>query len=566
MSIRSVYSEKPWLRHYPESVSRRVFFSEISLPEHLSIAARTSPHRPALLFEGFRMSYAELDRLVNRMAASLVSMGINKGDRVALLLPNLVSLVATHFAVLKIGGVVVMNNPLYTDRELIHQFNDSGAKLLVTLDLLADRMVRILPKTGVERIIHTSIGEYLPPLKRLFFPLVARRKKLGASVSPHPRVMSWKEMLKKGGGGVPNVAISMQDTAVLQYTGGTTGPSKGAVLTHGNLSRQVDQLKAWFPEGRYGEERFLGALPFFHIFGLSVVMHFSVAMGSAIILLPKPDSDALLSAIGKFRPTFACMVPTMYIGLLKHPEIDSVDMSSIEACFSGSAPLPLEVIQEFESRTGAVIVEGFGMTETSPVTHAQPLSGLRKEGSVGIPLPNTEIRLVDPADGKTDVPMGEVGEIFVKGPQVMTGYHENPLETEHVFVDGWLRTGDMARMDEDGYFFIVDRIKDVIKINAISVFPREIDEVLFEHPKILEACTIGVPHPERGEVPKAYVVVKEKETLSKEEVVAWCTKRLARFKVPRDIAFTSALPKSAVGKILRRKLRALDAGRRGDGG
>lgn len=553
-------SKTPWLSHYQTGVVPGVAYKNTPLPHMLAGAARTIPDHPALIFQGYEMNYRELNDAVDTMAAAFFAFGIRKGDRIALLMPNTIPLVIAHFAALRLGAVTVMNNPLYTDRELVHQFNDSGARLLVTLDILADRMANLLPQTDLRQIVYASIGDYLPLPKKLLFPFVGKKKGLAATVRPNPLVIRWKDALSYAKKGFPDPMLTMEDLAVLQYTGGTTGPSKGAMLSHGNLSYQAQQLAAWFPESPFGEERFLGALPFFHIFGLSVVMQYAISIGAAIILVPRPTTDALLENIERHRPTFAFMVPTMYIGLLQHPDIEQADLTSINGCFSGSAPLPLEVIQEFEARTGAKIVEGFGMTETSPVTHIQPFGGLRKAGSVGIPLPDTRIRLVDPADGKTDVPSGEEGEMLVAGPQVMQGYHGKPEETENVFVDGWLRTGDMARMDSDGYFYIVDRIKDVIKINAISVFPREIDEVLHEHPKIQEACTIGIPHPVQGEVPKAFIVVKSGQTLREEDVVAWCSVRLARFKVPRNIAFTDALPKSAVGKILRRQLREMETG------
>ncbi len=342
-----------------------------------------------------------------------------------------------------------------------------------------------------------------------------------------------------------------------QYTGGTTGVSKGVMLTHANLSTQVQQVRAWFPKFNRGEEIMLGALPFFHVFGLTVAMNFSIYMGWGDILVPKPQPEPLLEAIGKFRPTFAPLVPTMYIGMLNNPLINKTDMTSIKGCFSGSAPLPVEVIRDFEKKTGAVIVEGFGMTESSPVTHINPFAGgKRKVGSIGLPISDTESRIVDLNDGKTDLPVGEIGELIVKGPQVMKGYRNMPEETANTLGDGWLHTGDIAKMDDDGYFFIVDRKKDMIISGGYNVYPRDVEEVLFEHPKVQEATVIGIPHPVRGEAVKVFIVLKEGETATKEELLEHCKKSLATYKLPAEFEFRKELPKTNVGKVLKKNLRA----------
>jgi long-chain acyl-CoA synthetase len=342
-----------------------------------------------------------------------------------------------------------------------------------------------------------------------------------------------------------------------QYTGGTTGVSKGVMLTHANLSKQIQQGQAWFPKFARGEEIMLGALPYFHVFGLSLCMNFAVFMGWAQILIPRPQPEPLLEAIGKFRPTFAPLVPTMYIGMLNHPNLKKTDMSCIKGAFSGSAPLPVEVIHDFEKATGATIVEGFGMTETSPATHINPFAGgARKVGSVGLPISDTLCRIVDLEDEVTDVPVGERGELIVKGPQIMLGYKDRPEETAKTLRDGWIYTGDIATMDEDGYFYIVDRKKDMIISGGFNVYPRDIDEVFYLHPKVQEACSIGVPHPLRGESVKVFVVLKEGETATQEELIEYCKTRLATYKLPTEIEFRKELPKTNVGKILRKQLRA----------
>ncbi len=332
--------------------------------------------------------------------------------------------------------------------------------------------------------------------------------------------------------------------------------SKGVMLTHSNLSKQVQQASAWFPTFNKGEEIMLGALPFFHVFGLSVAMNFAIHMGWGHVLVPKPQPEQLLEAIGKYKPTFAPLVPTMYIGMLGHPKIKDIDMTSIKGCFSGSAPLPVEVIKEFEEKTGAVIVEGFGLTESTPVTHINPFAGgKRKVGSIGLPISDTEARIVSLDDGKTDMPLGEIGEIIMKGPQIMKGYLKMPEDTADTLKDGWLYTGDIAKMDEEGYFFIVDRKKDMIISGGFNVYPRDIEEVLFEHPKIVEAAAIGLPHPTRGEQVKAYIVLKEGETETQEGIIEYCKEKLATYKLPTLIEFREELPKTNVGKVLKKDLR-----------
>jgi len=550
------YQDKPWLAFYDKGVLPTINYDPVCLPESFENSVKKFPDRMALSFQGYEVTYSRLKDMVDRFASCLADFGIKKGDRVAILLPNLIPCVAAYYAIMKIGGITVMNNPLYTDRELEHQFNDSGSKVLVTLDLLGNRMIDLRKKTGIKQIVYTSIGDYLPFPKNFLFPLVAKKQKLAADVKSAPDVYRWKDVLKKYSPIPQGVKVNFDDVAMLQYTGGTTGVSKGVMLTHGNLSKQIQQIDAWFPEFRDRHEIMLGALPFFHSFGLSCSMNNALCAGWGNILVPKPQPDQLLEAIAKFKPTFAPLVPTMYIGLLNHPKIKNTDLTSIKGCFSGSAPLPVEVIKEFERITGSVISEGFGMTESSPVTHANPFKGNKKIGSVGIPYPDTECRVVDLNDGVTDVPVGETGELIVKGPQVMKGYWNKPEETAKTIIDGWLYTGDIAKMDEDGYFYIVDRKKDMIISGGFNVYPRDVDEVFFEHPKVQEACAIGIPHPSRGEQIKVCVVLREGETATQEELIGYCKTKLAAFKLPTQIEFRKELPKTIVGKVLRKTLRA----------
>jgi long-chain acyl-CoA synthetase len=550
------FADKPWLAHYEPGVHHRIEYDTTCLPGYLERSAELFPERMALLFEGYEVNYRELNEMVNRIAACLTAMGVKRGDRVAILLPNLIPCVVSYFAILKIGAVAVMNNPLYTDREVLHQFKDSDARLLITLDLLGNRMIDLREKTSIRQIIYTSIGDYLPFPKNYLFRLFGKKKKLAATVKSAPDVYRWKDVIGQYPAQPPQVPLTFEDIAMFQYTGGTTGISKGVILTHGNLSKQVQQIRAWFPAFDFGEERMLGALPFFHVFGLSTAMNFSIFMGWGHILVPKPQPEPLLKAIKKYRPTFSPLVPTMFIGLLNHPEIETADLTSIKGCFSGSAPLPVEIINAFEQKTGAIIVEGYGLTETAPVTHVNPFKGQRKVGSIGVPFSDTLARIVDLEDPYQDVPLNEPGELLIKGPQVMQGYHNMPDENATVFSDGWLRTGDVAKMDEDGYFYIVDRKKDVILSGGLNIYPRDIEEVLYEHPKVQEVCAIGIPHAYKGEVVKVFVVLKQGQKASEEELIEYCRPKLAIFKLPKEIEFRIDLPKSNVGKVLRKELRS----------
>ncbi|HQN26796.1 MAG TPA: long-chain fatty acid--CoA ligase [Syntrophales bacterium] len=558
----ATYQEKPWLKSYEKGVPEFVKYEDICLPEMLDRSAQQFPNNTALIFQGTTVNFSVFKDMVDRFAACLTDFGIKKGDAVALLLPNTVPCVAAYYAILRIGGIAVMNNPLYSDPELEHQFNDSGSKVLVTLDALANRMVALRPKTKIKQIVWTCIGDYLSPVKRVLGRWL--KKYPFGDVNPAPDVYRWKDCLAKYAPNPPKPKLSFDEIAMYQYTGGTTGVSKGVMLTHGNLSKQVQQLVAWFPKFEKGKEIMLGALPYFHVFGLSTAMNLSVSQGWAQILVPRPQPEPLLEAIKSFRPTFAPLVPTMYIGMLNHPGIKDVDMSCLKGAFSGSAPLPVEVIHDFEKLTGAVIVEGFGMTETTPVTHVNPFAGgARKVGSIGVPIPDTECRIVDLEDGVKDMPIGERGELIVKGPQIMLGYKGKPEETANTLKDGWIYTGDIATMDEDGYCYIVDRKKDMIISGGYNVYPRDIDEVYYENPKVQEACSIGIPDPKRGENVKLFIVLKEGQTATQEEMIEYGKTKLAAYKLPSEVEFRKELPKTNVGKVLRKELRAEELKKRG---
>jgi len=557
MTTNITYNEKPWLAHYESGVPSEIAYKKRTIPEFLEISAEKFPNNIALIFQGYKITYRQLNEMVNAFAACLRDFGIKKGDSVAILLPNIIPCVVAYYAVMKIGAIAVMNNPLYSDRELLHQFNDSEAKVLITLDLLGNRMIDLRAKTNINQIIYTSVGDYLTFPKNLLFKLFGKRKRLAADVKLAKDVYRWKTMLAKYKGSDCQSACKSDDIAMYQYTGGTTGVSKGVVLTHEILSRHVQQVGAWFPTFNEGKEIMLGALPFFHVFGLTTVMNLSIYRGWGNILVPKPQADELLEAISKYKPTLAPMVPTMYIGILNHPKISKTNLTSIKGCFSGSAPLPVEVIRAFEEKTGAIIVEGYGLTETSPILSVNPFNGKRKPGSIGVPVSDTECRIVSLEDGKSDMPVGETGEIVVRGPQIMAAYKNMPEETSGVLTeDGWLYTGDIAYMDEDGYFYIVDRKKDLIISGGFNVYPRDIEEIYYEHPKVKEACAIGIPHTHRGEAVKLFIVLKKGESATKEELLKYCQDKLAKYKWPLEIEFRDDLPKTNIGKILKKELRA----------
>jgi long-chain acyl-CoA synthetase len=556
LADQSAYAKKIWLNAYEPKIEGAIDFENTLVPQYLAESAARFPDHTALIFQGYSVTFKELDEMVGKFAAALKDFGIKKGDSVAILLPNVIPCVVAYYATLRIGAIVVFNNPLYSDPELEHQFTDSGSKFLITLDLLADRMVKLREKTNIKTIVYTSIGDFLPFVKRLLFPLVAKKKGLAKDVSPAPDLYAFKDIMSRYSPDNTQAGLTMDDVAMYQYTGGTTGVSKGVMLTHGNISFQIQQIEAWFPEFDKGAEIMLGALPFFHVFGMSVSMNLAIRLAWTNVLVPKPQAEPLLEAISKFKVTFAPLVPTMYIGILDHPDLEHTDLSSIKGCFSGSAPLPLEVISKFEKKTGSVIVEGYGLTESSPVTHVNPFRGQRKVGSIGIPVPNTECKIVDIEDNTREVPVGEPGELLMRGPQIMKGYLNKPEETAKTLTkDGFLCTGDVAKMDEEGYFYIVDRIKDMIISGGYNVYPKDIDEVLYEHPKILEACAVGIPHPKRGEAVKVFVVLKQGQTMTEQEVIDYCADKLARYKLPVAVEFREELPKSNVGKILRKDLR-----------
>lgn len=547
---------KPWLKHYPPQIPHTLTYEETSLQQLLKNTAEKYPNKIAIHFNGKELSYKELYESALKFAGYLQKIGIQKGDRVAIMLPNTPQSVISFYGVMMAGGIVVQTNPMYTERELAFQMKDSGAKAIVALDILFPRIKKIQGETELEHVIITAIKDYLPFPKNLVYPFI-QKKQYGYSVKVEHKGNDhlFTEIMKHPALQEPIMNINFEeDLAILQYTGGTTGFPKGVMLTHKNLIANTKMCQAWLYKCREGEEIVLGALPFFHVYGMTTVMILSVLQASKMVLIPKPDPEVLLKTIQSQRPTMFPGAPTMYIGMLNHPELSKYDLSSIDSCISGSAPLPVEVQEQFERLTGGKLVEGYGLTESSPVTHANLLwDGERVKGSIGLPWPDTlaEIRSVETGE---PLPVGEIGELVVKGPQVMKGYWNRPEETQEVLKDGWLHTGDMGYMDEEGYFYIVDRKKDMIIASGYNIYPREIEEVLYEHPAVKEVVVAGVPDPYRGETVKAYIVLKEGTTVTEDELNKFARKNLAAYKVPRKYEFRDELPKTTVGKILRRQL------------
>ncbi|WP_341202340.1 AMP-binding protein [Planomicrobium okeanokoites] len=548
-------TEKPWLAHYPPEIPHTLDYESKPVQDYLTHTFEATPEKTAIHFMGKDMTYQELYDSAMKFASYLQGLGIKKGDRVAIMLPNSPQAVIGFYGILYAGGVVVMTNPLYTEREIAYQMKNSGAKAILAMDILYPRISKVLKDTDLENVIITGIKEYLPFPKNMIYPFI-QKKQYGITVKVEHRGSNhlFSEIMKTATTDVAKTEFDFEkDLALLQYTGGTTGSPKGVMLSHKNLISNATMCDTWLYKTKRGEETVLGIIPLFHVYGLTTVLILSVMQGNKMVLLPKFDPETALKTISKQKPTLFPGAPTLYIGLMNHPDIKKYDLSSISACLSGSAPLPVEVQEKFEKITGGRLVEGYGLTETSPVTHSNLVWGDRVKGSIGLPYPDTDCKVFQP--GTTDeVPHGEIGEIGIKGPQVMQGYWNNPEATAATIVDGWLMTGDLGYMDDAGHFFVVDRKKDMIIAGGFNIYPREIEEILYENEAIQECVVAGIPDPYRGETVKAYIVLKEGKSITEEELDAYCREHLAAFKVPRIYEFRTELPKTAVGKILRRSL------------
>ncbi len=558
--------ERPWLAHYSAGVPRTVAVPDQPLSWLLDEAARRYSAHTAIDYYGTRLTYAQLSSLADRFARALIRLGVRRGDRVSLALPNIPQFPIAFFGALKAGAVAVPTNPLYTERELEHQLRDAGVKVAVVFDQLYPTIAAVRANVPVEHVILASPSDYLPGALALAYNVKTAAETRG---KPHadakalradPTLHHFKDLLghthdRQGFEVFPLPEPARPgDLAVLQYTGGTTGVAKGAMLTHHNLLANAMQAAAWMELPVGPDHISLCVAPFFHVYGLTVAMNLTVLNGATMVLLPRFTVKDTLTAIEKYKPDLFPGVPTMYLALAREVEQHKRDLSSIKVCISGSAPLPLEVQKRFEAVSSAKVVEGYGLTEASPVTHCNPVFGDRRIGTIGLPLPATDAAIINPETWEF-LPPGEQGEIVVRGPQVMQGYWERPDETEQVLREGWLRTGDLGFMSDEGYFTVSDRAKDIIIAGGLKIFPREVDEVLYSHPKVLDAATVGVPDEYRGETVRAYIVVKPGEKLSAEELEAFCKERLAPYKVPKQFEFRDSLPKTLIGKVLRRALR-----------
>jgi long-chain acyl-CoA synthetase len=555
--------QRPWIANYDPGVPAEVDIPDEPLHLGLARAAQQYPERVAIRFYGRSITYRELDELANRFANALIGLGVASGDRVALLMPNCPQMVLAYYGGLRAGAVMVPTSPLYVESELEHQLKDAGASVVVCLSALFGRVQAVrqhLPQ--LRQVIVTNIKDFFPTRLRVLFSLTRERRDGHRASLPLDGSTFWlKTLLSRARTRDPGVNVSGSDLALLQYTGGTTGVAKGAMLTHRNLLANTLQVRAWFNNlaNPDGPDIVLGVLPLFHIYAMTTIMNFCIHGGGTMVLQPRFVVDDVLKAIQRERPHILPGVPTMYMAINTAPNLSHYSLRSLKGAISGAAPLPLEVQQQFEALTGARVIEGYGLTEASPVTHSVPLGRPHAPGSIGIPLPSTDATIFDAETGTREVPQGEVGELAVRGPQVMQGYWNRPEETAQVLRDGWLFTGDIARQDADGFFRVVDRKKDMIISGGMNVYPRDIEEPLFAHPKVSEVVAVGVPDERWGEAVKVYIVLRPGQTATAQEILDYCHSRMARYKVPKLVEFRTDLPKSMVGKVLRRQLVADEA-------
>ncbi len=518
-------------------------------------AVLRNPDRIAFIYYGARWTYRDFWEASGHVAQAFVREGFRPGDRVALYLPNCPVYPIAYYAALRLGLTVVQVSPLYIGQDLHRLLQDAEPRAVVALDIHWPNLEKITWSQHIPLSYLAHLRDLYPFPTRLFVNRVLHRRGLSTRIPEGPNIRRWAEAVKTPGTPPIVPVVPATDVAVLQYTGGTTGIPKGAMLTHRNLVANALQCRAWFNAPANGHEVVLASVPFFHVYGMTVALNYPLIEGATIVLETRPDVDEILKLIDRYHPTQFPGVPALYNAINNHPKRDRYDLRSIQICLSGSAPLPLEVAKRFEATTGGRLVEGYGLSETSPVTHANPVRGERRAGSVGLPVPGTDQRVVDLETGARELPALEPGELCVRGPQVMLGYYQRPDETALVLRDGWFRTGDIAYLDSDGYCFIVDRKKDLINVGGLKVYPREIEEVLFQHPAVAEAAVFGVPDAELGEVARAVVVQKPGTRVTAEELVAFVRERVAHYKAPRTIEFRDALPRSGVQKVLRRELR-----------
>ncbi len=538
--------ERPWLKKYDPGVPEHIDYPAVPLFHFFDATARKIPASACTLFRDQVITFGQMSGLVNRLAAGLERMGLQKGARVGVLLPNIPQFVQAYYAILKAGGVVVAMNPQYKAREIEFQARDAGVQVMIALDGLGEMLHSIRASAGFQSILTTTPDE---AAEMTGWQGRSKPLRLGEDGRLADALMEE--------GARPTAQVGPDDVAVFQYSGGTTGTPKGAIGLHRNLVANSLMFRHWLVGLRDGQETTLMAIPMYHVYGMVVGMSVSVLLGSKMILVPDPRNlPDLLSNIEKYQASFFPGVPTLYALINRNPDVQAgrYNLRSIKACISGSAPLLREVREQFEALTGAKLMEGYGLSEAPTATHCNPMFGEKRPGSIGLPLPDVDCLIASLEDGETPLPPGEPGELLIRSPQVMRGYHNQPAESAQALRSGWLHTGDVARMDEDGYFYIVDRMKDLIKVGGLQVWPREVEEVLAAHPSVAEVAVAGIPDPVRGEAPKAWVVLRPGESVRPEELQAWCEVSLSGYKIPIAVEFVDALPRTPVGKVLRREL------------
>ena len=593
----AVELDRRWLEHYPPGVPAHIDYPETTIGTLLDDVAQKHGNADAIVFQGRKLSWGEVRRYSNQLASALEAIGVRKGDRVVVLLANVPHFVIAYYATLKLGAIVVATSPLFTETEITAFVKKTQSRVIITLDVLFEKVASSWEAAGIEHVLVGTVIDFMPSPVRFAAktvgevdswvertaPGTSRRGRVLGGVMraaegrmspirrlhevPRPKdpipyssaVQTFRSALAGSSNSAPNTSVSPDDLAAFLYTTGTTGTPKAAMLTHRNLISNAYQMRNWFPELEDSKETILSVLPLFHAYGLTLVMNTALVLAARSVLIPRPVLHDIFEAIKKFRPTALPCVPSLFVSIVNSERTKNFDLRSIRICVSGGAPLPVEVKQRFDEITGGHLYEAYGLTEAAPLTHAQPNDQSAPAGSIGLPVPDTDAMVVDEAGNP--LPQGGIGELLVRGPQIMAGYFDEPKETAAVLQGGWLHTGDIAQMDERGFFFIVDRKKDLIITGGENIAPREIEEVLYQHPKISEAAVTGIPHPHGGEIAKAYIVLRDGEELTKADLLRWLEPRLAHYKIPRAVEFRSDLPKSPMGKILRRALAEEDARR-----
>ncbi|AIK96824.1 AMP-dependent synthetase [Candidatus Paracaedibacter acanthamoebae] len=547
----------PWLKSYPQNIQWDIDIPEKPLWALMDEAAAAAPDKNCIDFLGKKYTYGQISNLVNRVAEGLQKIGVKQGTKVGIFMPNAPHFVIAYFAILKAGGVVVNYNPLYADHEITHQINDSETEIIITLDLqaLCTKLIPLLGSTTLKKMVVCSVAESLPFPKNILFKLFKRSEI--AKLPINPAILNFNDLINNAGQPKAIKIDPKKDVALLQYTGGTTGIPKGAMLSHYNVYANAIQAHLWFVGMEYGKDKILAGLPLFHVYAMTAVMTLAILTASEIVMMfPRFNPFEAMKLIEKHKITFFPGVPTMYSMIAYHPKVKNIDLNSLKACLSGGAPLPIKIKEDFESLTGCKLVEAYGLSETSPAAIANPAYGVNKAGSIGIPFPRTEVKIVSLDDSSHSAERHINGQIAIKGPQVMLGYWNRPSDTKKVFASDFFLTGDVGYMDEDGYTFLVDRIKDLIICSGFNVYPRMVEDVIYRHPAVAEVIVIGVPDEKRGETVKAFVKLKENMILTEEKFLEFLRDKLSPIEMPKYIEFRDELPKTMIGKLSKKELKA----------